>query len=148
MVPLGVLFLCAFLARSLGTVGIEMLDSWPAATRAGIAAMLLATSSAHFTNLRDDLAKMIPPGVPNPGLVVTVTGLLEVLGAIGLMIPATRTAAAWALIVFFVAVFPANVRAARQGIALGDRPVTRLWLRAPMQGAFIGLTWWAGIAAV
>jgi len=146
MVPLGVLLVSALFARFLGAFGFEIFDSWPSATRAGIAGMLLATSSAHFTSLRHDLAKMVPTWIPWPAPMVTFTGVCEVLAAIGLLVPVTRGLAAKALIVFFVAVFPANVRAARRGIALGDRPVTPLWLRAPMQAVFIGLTWWAGIA--
>ncbi|MEZ4586816.1 MAG: DoxX family protein [Gemmatimonadales bacterium] len=146
MVPLGVLLATALFARSLGIFGVGMLDSWPSATRLGIAAMLLATSSAHFTSLRHDLAKMVPTWIPRPAAVVAFTGVCEVLAAVGLLVPITRGLAAKALIVFFVAVFPANVRAARQGIALGDRPVTPLWLRTPMQAVFVGLTWWAGVA--
>jgi len=147
MVPLGVLLVSALFARFLGTFGVEIFDSWPGATRVGIAGMLLATSSAHFTGLRHDLAKMVPTWIPRPAAMVKLTGVFEVLAAVGLLVPVTRELAAKALIVFFVAVFPANVRAARQGIALGDRPVTPLRLRAPMQAVFIGLTWWAGVAS-
>jgi uncharacterized membrane protein len=46
------------------------------------------------------------------------------------------------LIVFFIAVSPANVRAARSGVALRGKPATGLWLRAPMQLLFIALAWW------
>ena len=44
-----------------------------------------------------------------------------------------------ALIVMLVALFPANIRAAREGLTLRGRPATQLWLRAPMQILFIGL---------
>ena len=46
------------------------------------------------------------------------------------------------LIVLFIAVSPANVRAARSGIGLRGKAATPLWLRAPMQLLFIILAWW------
>jgi uncharacterized membrane protein len=107
--------------------------------------MLLFTSSAHFTAMRHDLARMVPPAIPNPMAFVYFTGLCEVLGAIGLLIPATRAAAALALILFFLAVLPANIHAARAGTTLRGRPATPLALRIPMQALFIALTLWAGI---
>lgn len=47
-----------------------------------------------------------------------------------------------ALIVFFIAAFPANVRAARSRVTLRGKPATALWLRGPMQFLFIFLAWW------
>jgi hypothetical protein len=38
--------------------------------------------------------------------------------------------------------FPANVKAAQDGLTLGGNPATALWLRAPMQILFIWLAWW------
>jgi uncharacterized membrane protein len=122
-----------------------MLNSWPAATRVGLAVMLLFTASAHFTAMRHDLARMVPPAVPNPMAFIYLTGLCEILGAIGLLIPATRVAAAVALTLFFLAVLPANIHAARAGVTLRGRPSTPLALRIPMQILFIALTLWAGI---
>ncbi len=74
---------------------------------------------------------------------VFFTGLCEIAGAIGLVIPATRRAAGIALILFFLAVLPANIHAARAGITLRGRPATPLWLRVPMQILFIVLAWWS-----
>jgi uncharacterized membrane protein len=47
---------------------------------------------------------MTPPALPNPELLVTLTGVCEIVGAIGLLIPSTRKLAAVALIVFLLAV--------------------------------------------
>ena len=54
----------------------------------------------------------------------------------------SETRAGYALIVFFIAVFPANARAARSGVTLRGKPATALWVRAPMQFLFIFLAWW------
>jgi uncharacterized membrane protein len=112
------------------------------AARDGFAVMLLFTASAHFTSMKEDLIRMTPPWVPWPRAMVFFTGLCELAGAIGLVIPTTRRAAAIALILFFIAVLPANIHAARAGVTLRGRPPTPLWLRLPMQMLFIALAWW------
>jgi uncharacterized membrane protein len=127
---LWVLLVSMGLFRAAGALGVAGLDSWVAAT--------------HFTSMKGDLVRMIPPWVRNPRRMVLFTGICEILGAIGLQIPSVRRAAAVALILFFIPVFPANVRAARQKTSIGKRPATPLWLRAPMQLLFIGLTAWTG----
>src|SRR5712691_11646054 len=105
--------------------------------------MLFFTASAHFNAMKSDLVRMVPPWIRNPRAIVYFTGFCEVLGAIGLLVPTTRKVAAIALIVFFVAVFPANVRADRERLTLRGKPATPLWLRAPMQLLFILLAWWS-----
>jgi uncharacterized membrane protein len=147
MAVLMVLGVALVLARVAGALGVETLDSWPAAARVGLAAMLLFTSVAHFGALRHDLARMVPPRVPYAMGMVYFTGLCEIAGAIGLLVPRTRGAAAVALILFFLAILPANIHAARAGLTLGGTPVTPLAARIPMQVLFIALTWWAGIHA-
>ncbi len=135
------------LARLAGAAGIAALDSWPAATRAGLAGMLLFTASAHFTSIRHDLARMVPPAIRKPMFAVYFTGVCEALGAIGLLVARTRGMAAVALIVFFIAVLPANIHAARTAATLRGKPATPLTLRIPMQVLFIAMTAWAGLFA-
>ncbi len=147
MVVLIVLAVGILVARAVGFVGVEAMNSWPAATRLGLAAMLFFTATAHFTPMRRDLAQMVPPWIPRPEAVVLFTGTCEILGAIGLLLPRTRSVAAVALILFLVAVFPANVHAARAGVTLRGKPATPLWLRAPMQLLFLGLVCWSGLLA-
>ena len=147
MIVLIVLGAALLLARLAGAAGVDILDSWPSATRVGLAAMLLLTASAHFNAMRHDLARMVPPAIPHPMEFVYFTGVCEIFGAFGLLVPRVRIAAALALIVLFVAVLPANVHAARAGLTLGGKPVTPLALRVPMQILFIALTAWAGVLA-
>ena len=147
MIVLIVLGAALLLARLAGAAGVDILDSWPSATRVGLAAMLLHTASAHFNAMRHDLARMVPPAIPHPMEFVYFTGVCEIFGAFGLLVPRVRIAAALALIVLFVAVLPANVHAARAGLTLGGKPVTPLAVRVPMQILFIALTAWAGIYA-
>jgi uncharacterized membrane protein len=147
MAPLIVLVASTLLARLAGRLGVRTLDGWPAATRVGLAVMLCVTASAHFNSMRSDLVSMVPPAIPNPELMVTFTGICEVLGAIGLLLPHTRRIAAVALILFLIAVLPANIHAARSELTLGGAPVTPLWPRILLQLLFIVLVWWSGIHA-
>lgn len=74
-----------------------------------------------------------------------LSGIFEVLGAIGILIPATRTVAGWGLVVLLVAVFPANVYMATAGIKLGDFPSQpwMAWARLPLQFVLIAAVIWA-----
>ena len=144
MAPLIVLCVVSLLARAAGALGVRRVASWPAAVRVGLAAMFCFTAVAHFAPMRSDLVAMVPPWVPRPELVVLVTGLLELAGAIGLLVPRTRRAAAIGLILFLVAVFPANVHAAQEGVLLRGEPATPLVPRILLQLLFLGLVWWAG----
>jgi uncharacterized membrane protein len=111
MAPLITLVVVTVLARLAGALklGRGYFATLPAALCAGVAAMFLLTGGAHFIGLRADLMRMVPPGLGNPGFWVTLTGVAEVAGAIGILIPATRRLAAVGLLLLLLAVFPANV---------------------------------------
>ncbi|WP_082498472.1 DoxX family protein [Plantibacter sp. Leaf314] len=69
------------------------------------------------------MAAMIPDRLRGttvtPRMLVLFTGVCEIAGGLGLLIPATRIAAVCCLIVFLIAVFPANAAAARQPARFG-----------------------------
>ena len=130
-------------ARAAGALGVTAIDSRPVATRAGLALMFLFTGIAHFTRTRADLVRMVPPALPNPELLVTLTGVAEIAGAVGLLVPATARASAWALAALLAAMFPANVYASRTQHTIGGRPHTPMLIRAPMQVLWIGLLIWS-----
>jgi uncharacterized membrane protein len=143
MLVLVILIAAILLFRGLGFAEAPAFASWSADVRDGLAVMLLFTGSAHFTPMKEDLIRMTPQWAPRPRAMVFFTGLCELGGAIGLVIPATRRAAGIALILFFIAVLPANIHAARAKVTLRGRPATPLWLRVPMQILFIFLAWWS-----
>jgi uncharacterized membrane protein len=109
--------------------------------------MLFFTAAAHFNSMRPDMVAMVPPSVPAPEFMVTFTGICEILGAIGLLLPRTRRVAAVALIVFLLAVLPANIHAAQSGVLLRGAPPTPLIPRVALQLLFIALLWWSGVRA-
>jgi uncharacterized membrane protein len=73
--------------------------------------MFVFTASAHFNKMKHDLARMIPAYFPRPLLIVYVTGVLELLGAAGLMLAQFRRLAGICLITLLVGMFIANVNA-------------------------------------
>ena len=136
----------AWCAGSLGNW--DYVDSWPEAIAVGLAAMFVLTGVAHFVNpLRRDMIAIVPPQLPAPGLLVTITGVLELAGAVGLLYPPTRVAAAVCLFVLMLVMFPANVYASR----MPNPPKSmqaRLPLRAVEQIVFIGAALVVGLGGV
>jgi uncharacterized membrane protein len=127
----------------VGAAGVHALASWQDSARYALAVMFIFTATAHFNKMKHDLARMIPQSFPRPLLIVHITGVLELLGAVGLMLPAFHRLAGTCLIALLVGMFIANVNAAQRGITLRGKPPTPLWLRAPMQIVFIALLWWS-----
>ncbi|WP_018786110.1 DoxX family membrane protein [Micromonospora sp. CNB394] len=137
MAPLIALLAGAALARTAGLLGVDALDGWHPALRVGLALMFALTGVAHFASRRGDLIAMVPPSLPRPGLLVTVTGVLELAGALALLFPATARWAAAGLALLTLAMFPANVSAARRRLTLAGRPVTPLGARTVLQVVFV-----------
>jgi uncharacterized membrane protein len=144
-------------ARLAGWLGVDYADSWPKAIAIGLAAMFVLTGVAHFVNpLRRDMIAIVPPQLPAlririarhvRGLLVTVTGVLELVGAAGLLYPPTRIAAAVCLFVLMVLMFPANVYAAR----MPNPPksmTTRLDVRTAEQGLYLGAAFMVGLGGI
>jgi len=138
MAPLITLIAGTALARLLGLLGLDSLDGWVPALRVGLALMFLLTGLAHFApRRRAGLIAMVPPRLPRPDLLVTVTGVLELAGAAGLLLPATYRLAAAGLALLMLAMFPANVHAARHHVELAGKPATPLPLRTVLQVVFV-----------
>lgn len=144
MAPLIVMIVGWLVFRLLGAVGaLSAGGSWSGALRYALAAMFIFTAASHFApRTRPDLVRMVPPVFPRPALLVTMTGILEFLGAVGLLLPMFVPLAALALSVLLIAMFPANIYAAQQALTIAGRPATPLALRFPLQLFWIGALWW------
>jgi uncharacterized membrane protein len=146
MVPIIVLstvFVGLLALRSFGVSALRE-RSWVTFLRWALACMFLVTASAHWGRMRADLVQMVPPGFPNPELLVTISGVAEIAGAIGLLIPRVAPFAAAGLTLLLIAVFPANVHAARAGVTLAGNPATPLVARTLEQLLFLGAVLVAG----
>jgi uncharacterized membrane protein len=109
-----------------------------------IAAFFVFAGVMHFVRPAPFLA-IVPGWVPWPGAAVAVSGVFEIAGGLGLLVPRLRRAAGWGLIALLVAVFPANVHMAMNRIPWDGLPVpdALLWLRLPLQAVLIVWVWWA-----
>ena len=125
------------LLRGVGWLGVKRLSSWRGAGRAGLAIMFVFTAAAHFNDMQHDLLAMIPDPLPRDLWLIYLTGVLEIAGAIGLLVPRFQRIAGICLVILLVVMFPANVNAALNEIPLRGEPPTPLWLRLPIQVLFI-----------
>ena len=75
-------------------------------------------------------------------------GVFEILGGLGILVPQTRRFSAWGLLALLVAVFPANINMALNGIVIDmDVPQSDLgrWLRLPFQFVFAAQIYYIGL---
>src|SRR5580704_1464378 len=137
MMPFLILLISVLVLRAMGAAGLPVLDDWVVCLRGGLAVMFLVTASAHWGKRRPDLIRMVPSVFPWPGVIVTITGFLEILGAAGLLLASTADAAAACLAALLIAMFPGNVHAALHNLSIGGKRVTPLPLRTGVQIAII-----------
>jgi uncharacterized membrane protein len=140
-----VLFGSWVILRTIGLLGVTALATWHDTARYALAAMFVFTGVTHFTPIKHDMARMIPSVFPRKMLIVYITGVLEISGAAGLLIPRFCSLAGICLILLLIGMFCANVNAALKGVTLRGKPPTALWSRTPMQILFVGLIWWSAL---
>ena len=90
---------------------------------------------------------IVPPPFPAKAALVAISGVAEIAGGLGLLVPRLRRAAGWGLIALLVAVFPANVYMAGWPERIPQVHIARwlLWARLPMQVGFIAWIWFAAL---
>jgi uncharacterized membrane protein len=108
----------------------------------GIAAVFVAAGANHFLNA-DVYRPMMPSYLPAHDLLIALSGALEIVGGLAVLLPRWRIAAGWFLITLLVAVFPANLHMALHPEAWPDLPQLGLYARLPLQGVLIFWAWWA-----
>ena len=108
-----------------------------------LAIVMVAAGANHFLSPATYVA-MMPAALPWHLALVYISGVAEIAGGLGLVLPATRRLAAWGLVALFVAVFPANVNMALHHLPVGGRevPAWTLWARLPLQLVLIAWAWW------
>src|SRR5690606_28528746 len=117
--------------------------------RIAMAAMLVTTAIAHVV-FAEGMSMMLPDVIPYKTGLVYITGALEAMAAVGLLIPTYKRVTGWLLIVFFVLLLPANIYAAMNHVNLetaafdGDGP-SYLWYRIPLQVFFIAWVYFSCI---
>ncbi|HUS33164.1 MAG TPA: DoxX family membrane protein [Kofleriaceae bacterium] len=110
--------------------------------RWALTVVMVAAGANHFIATATYVG-MMPAELPAHLALVYISGIAEIAGGLGLILPQTRKLAAYGLIALFIAVFPANLNMALNHLPLGTTPVPTwaLWARLPLQVVFILWAW-------
>ena len=100
--------------------------------RKALALFFVCTGILHFIRPKTFIA-ITPAYLPKRKEIVYISGIFEILGGLGLLLPFTRRYAAKGLVTLLYAVFPANLNMAMNKIDLGYVPKWLLWARLPLQ---------------
>lgn len=103
--------------------------------------------AGHLHLLRPDIYRPVMPAwLPAPDTLILVSGVAEILGGVGLLVPRTRRSASIGLILLLIAVFPANIEMLRSYQSRGVPwwVEVLLWLRLPLQALLIWWVWRTG----
>lgn len=95
----------------------------------------------HFTD-KEFFLKIMPPYLPWHLELVYISGVIEVMLGILLLVPKLTRAAAWGMIALMIAVYPANIHMAVNNHLYPDIPPVLLYIRLPMQFLFIAWAYW------
>lgn len=108
-----------------------------------LAISIIIVGITHFSS-PDTYVKIVPPQLPYPWELVYISGVFEVLGGLGLLVPNVSQFSAWGLIALFIAVFPANINMAVNHIHLDNIPDSPWFqvVRLPLQAVLIAWAWW------
>jgi uncharacterized membrane protein len=96
---------------------------------------------AHFIYTSMEMS-IVPPWIPAPHAMVLISGVFELVGAVGILIPSTRRAAGCGLILLTLAVTPANVYMLQHAELFPGAPYWVLVVRLPLQLLLIALIAW------
>lgn len=107
-----------------------------------LAAFFVVAGANHFVKPGLYMGIM-PPYLPAQLELVYLSGLLEILGGLAVLIPGIRTRAGWGLILLLLAIYPANLHMAVHPELFPDIPAIALYVRMPLQVLLIAWAYWA-----
>ena len=123
-----------------------MNDTLRLISRVILAGIFCFAGVMHFVRPAPFVA-IVPRWLPAAEALVAISGVAEIAGGVGLLIPPVSRWAGWGLIALLVCVFPANVSMAMNKIPWDGKPLPdwALWARLPLQGVLIAWVWWAAV---
>ena len=107
--------------------------------RVAMGCLYVLAGVGHFVATRVYMG-ILPDYLPAHRALVLISGVAEIAGGVGVLVPQTRRVAAWGIIVLLVAVMPANVWMVQHPERYPGIPLWAMWLRLPLQ---LPLVWWA-----
>lgn len=116
---------------------------WRTGARWVLAAFMATVGTLHFASPRF-FVNIVPDYLPAHEALVVVSGIFEIAGGVGILVPRLRRAASVGLVLLYVAVFPANVNMVVHPELGGAVPTWVLWARLPLQALFIAWALWVG----
>jgi uncharacterized membrane protein len=114
----------------------------PSFYRGLVAVMFIVAGAVHLLWPRVYVQAM-PPYIPYPMAMILLSGVFELAGGIGILIPRTRRMAGFGLLLLLVAVFPVNIHMFLERWHKGsmDLALLLLFLRLPLQAEFMRWVW-------
>jgi uncharacterized membrane protein len=103
-----------------------------------LAAIFIGAGVNHFV-IPGAYRQIVPPSFGDPARLVAISGVAEVAGGVGVLLPRTRRLAGLGLLALLIAVFPANWHMARNPARFARIPGWALYARLPLQPL---LMWW------
>jgi uncharacterized membrane protein len=108
-----------------------------------LAVFFVLAGANHFVATAFYLSLM-PPFLPAHVTLIYLTGILEILGGLGVLVPVTRRVAGWCLAALMVAFLPVHIHMAAHPESYAQMaPAWALYLRLPLQAGFIAWALWA-----
>jgi len=111
-----------------------------------LAVVFVLAGANHFVH-PDFYLAIMPPAIPWHEACVQISGVAEILGGIGILVPATRRFSGWGLLALLIAVFPANIYMATDHVQPPGLHVTPFgaWMRLPLQAVLMAWVWWVAL---
>ncbi len=133
-------FFVLIISFAVSFLTIRLITGTPDPFLAGniaMSVMLLFTAIGHFAFVKG-MEMMMPPFIPFKAAMVYITGILEVMAAVGLLIPSLQLLTSYLLILFFILILPVNLYAAAKRVdyqkGTYEGPgLSYLWFRIPFQ---------------
>ena len=134
---LPIVFLISLFILKIMNKGLQ----YALSARIAMATMLVITGVAHFF-YTEGMALMLPDFIPYKRPIVYATGIIEIIAAMGMLIPAYQKLTGWLVILFFILILPSNIYSAIQHVNMeaatyDGEGVSYLWFRIPLQLFFI-----------
>ncbi|MEO6846865.1 MAG: MauE/DoxX family redox-associated membrane protein [Chthoniobacterales bacterium] len=112
--------------------------------RLAISVLFLTTGILHLLHPLPFM-EIVPRCLPAPKILVIISGICEIAGGVGLLIPQFRKPATIGLLLLLMAVLPANIYMATSHPYMNGHRILplALWLRLPLQPLLMALIWWS-----
>lgn len=131
---------------------LTLLDRWTARfkltsskrARVGLSLFFIFTAIGHFIRT-EEMAAMVPSSIPYRIELIYLTGVFELLGAIGAWIPRLTRLTGFLLILMLIGLLPANIYSAINRVDFGGHGAGPAYLlvRVPFQ---LFVIWWTYFA--